>query len=96
MHVYTKIDDKECISARDRAHEYADGFIEFGNNQYTRPEALAKLLGISLRTLSRWEKFRVGPPRIKIGHVRLYDLSQLSEWLKQHERQPLEARGTKR
>lgn len=69
-----------------------DGVVIIEGKKYARPEGLARLLGRSLRTLDRWEKDRTGPPRIKIGKLRLYDLSLVPEWLKQNERKFPEAR----
>jgi len=49
----------------------------------------AIFLGISQRTLSRWNLHRVGPPRIKIGARVLYRRAALLDWLQNHEAEPL-------
>lgn len=63
------------------------GILEIEGKRYARPDALAEMLGVTTRTLLRWEDRRVGPARIKVGNLRLYDLSAIPEWLKQHERE---------
>lgn len=51
---------------------------------YIRPEELTGELGITKRTLSRWEQLRCGPPRIQIGRTILYKLTDVQEWLNQN------------
>lgn len=46
-----------------------------------RAESLAQELGISLRTLSRWNIRRTGPPRTCIGRSVFYDIVAVREWL---------------
>jgi hypothetical protein len=55
---------------------------------YVNREALARKLGISVRTLDRMHEQRTGPPRIspaRPGTIRsrliLYKLSSVEEWL---------------
>ena len=43
------------------------------------------LFNKSVRTLNRWDQRRVGPPKIRIGKLVLYDLAKLPEWLASHE-----------
>ena len=66
--------------------------IIIGAREYVTPSGLSRELGVTVRTLSRWEERRMGPPRIKIGKLVLYDLAKLPDWLERHERQPLERR----
>ena len=54
-------------------------------DDYITPEALAKELGISNRTLERWRVSRIGPPRIKIGSTILYRRSAVRAWLDSRE-----------
>jgi DNA-binding transcriptional regulator YiaG len=96
LYILSETTEKHDVSPSDQSHVYPDGVVAIENKKYASPEAVARMLNTSTRTLLRWESLRVGPPRIKIGHVRLYDLSRLSDWLKQHERQPLETKGAKR
>jgi len=56
---------------------------------HLNPAAVADLLGISQRTLSRWHALRVGPPRCKVGRTVLYRKDAVDEWLAKHETQPL-------
>jgi hypothetical protein len=49
--------------------------------EYLTPEQLAHELGISERTLSRWHRLRIGPPRASIGKLQLYPKAATREWL---------------
>lgn len=53
------------------------------------PTAVAELLGVSRRTLSRWHALRVGPARCKIGRTVLYRRDALEAWLEANETQPV-------
>ncbi|MDF3419968.1 helix-turn-helix domain-containing protein [Sulfitobacter sp. KE29] len=53
------------------------------------PAAVAELLGVSRRTLSRWHALRVGPARCKIGRTVLYRRDALEAWLEANETQPV-------
>ncbi|ANY18667.1 Helix-turn-helix domain protein [Tsuneonella dongtanensis] len=46
---------------------------------------VAELLGVSRRTLSRWNRLRKGPPRVKVGRFMFYRHASLNEWLRAHE-----------
>jgi predicted DNA-binding transcriptional regulator AlpA len=48
----------------------------------SRPESLAQELGISPRTLARWNTRREGPPRLRIGRSIFYDIAAVREWLR--------------
>jgi len=51
------------------------------DNFYTQPQ-LADELGVTQRTLQRWEELRTGPPMIQIGRrTRLYRKSSVLKWL---------------
>jgi excisionase family DNA binding protein len=58
-------------------------------DNYMRPTEVASQLGVSLRTLSRWQALRVGPPRAKVGRTVLYRVAAVEAWLSQNESQPL-------
>ncbi len=49
------------------------------------PENLARKMGISLRTLARWNSLRIGPPRVVIGRTILYRLESVRQWMKDRE-----------
>ena len=66
------------------------GDIILADRRYATRSGLAKLLGVTPRTLARWDETRIGPPRIKVGKLVLYDLDKLPGWLERHESQPLE------
>jgi hypothetical protein len=49
-----------------------------------------------VRTLGRWDAARIGPPRIKVGKLVLFDLAKLPAWLASRETQPVRAAGRRR
>ena len=53
---------------------------------YLRREELARQLGLSPRTIDRWESLRIGPPRVSIGRTILYKAESVLEWLNSQER----------
>jgi predicted DNA-binding transcriptional regulator AlpA len=56
---------------------------------HLKPDAVAELLGISQRTLSRWHALRVGPARCKVGRTVLYRRDAIEAWLDANETQPV-------
>lgn len=60
---------------------------------YLRLEDLAKEIGISPRTLSRWQLQRIGPPRVKVGKQIFYKVAAVQAWL---ESRPESADGRNR
>jgi hypothetical protein len=62
-----------------------DGIIELENRRYATTGGLARMLGVAPRTLVRWDERRIGPPKIKVGKLVLYDLTKLNDWLETHE-----------
>lgn len=56
---------------------------------HLKPTAVAELLGISQRTLSRWHALRVGPARCKVGRTVLYRRDAIETWLEANETQPV-------
>lgn len=56
--------------------------VVLGGRSYSTQSGLARLLGVTPRTLARWDERRIGPPKIKIGKLVLHD------WLESHERAP--------
>lgn len=61
---------------------------------YFPPKELARQFGLTERTLSRWHKLRIGPPRIKVGKKVLYRVESVQAWLTSNERQ--QVRSTRR
>jgi len=49
------------------------------------PEQLAQQLGVTTRTLSRWEVQRIGPPRVVIGRQIFYRIASVDAWLLSRE-----------
>jgi predicted DNA-binding transcriptional regulator AlpA len=62
--------------------------ITIGARRYASERRVASTLGISPRTLSRWNRAGIGPPKIKIGRKIFYDLEKISEWLATREVPP--------
>jgi predicted DNA-binding transcriptional regulator AlpA len=50
-------------------------------------DELAGLIGVSKRTVMRWEKKNLGPPPIRVGGTLRYRLSSVEEWLARAEAQ---------
>ena len=63
----------------------AESEIAIGARRYVGAARLAALLGVSLRTLSRWDARGTGPPKIKIGRKVVFDIGQIPEWLATRE-----------
>ena len=61
------------------------GEIEIAGRQYITAHRLAAALGVTVRTLTRWDAARIGPPKIKIGKRVLFDVAKLPEWLATRE-----------
>ncbi|SFF27634.1 DNA binding domain-containing protein, excisionase family [Sulfitobacter brevis] len=55
---------------------------------HLKPCAVAELLGVSQRTMSRWHALRVGPARCKVGRTVLYRRDALEAWLEANETRP--------
>lgn len=68
------------------------GVITIRNRSYARPQHIAELFGVSLRTLNRWAQNRRGPPRVMIGRRALYDLEKLIAWMEANEIGPVAAK----
>jgi len=68
------------------------GELDIAGRHYVRADCLAGMLGVTVRTLARWDAARIGPPKIKVGKLRLYDLSKLPEWLSSRETEPVRDR----
>lgn len=52
---------------------------------FLRREELAKQLGLSPRTIDRWQALREGPPRVHVGRTILYNVESVREWLRSRE-----------
>jgi hypothetical protein len=57
------------------------GEVEIAGRHYVTAERLASVLGVTVRTLARWNACRIGPPKIKIGKTILFDLAKVPDWL---------------
>jgi hypothetical protein len=64
------------------------GEVEIAGRKYVTAERLASMLGVTVRTLARWNASRIGPPKISIGKTVLFDLAKLPDWLATRETHP--------
>lgn len=53
--------------------------------EYMDRHELARQLGVSLDTLSKWSTQRIGPPRVRLGRRILYRREAVREWLRLRE-----------
>jgi hypothetical protein len=72
------------------------GEVEIAGRRYVTADRLAATLGVTVRTLGRWDAARIGPPKIKIGKLILFDLAKLPDWLATRETEPVRASGRRR
>lgn len=63
--------------------------IHIAGKTYLTAPTLAEILGVTPRTLARWDEARIGPPKIKIGRLVVYDADKIPEWMARHENQPV-------
>jgi hypothetical protein len=64
------------------------GVIIIAKRRYlTRPK-LARDIKKSERTLQRWDEQGIGPARIQVGAMVLYEEAGLPDWLASHRRKP--------
>ncbi len=56
---------------------------------HLKPAAVADMLDVSLRTLSRWHALRVGPARCKVGRTVLYRATAVEAWMAANETGPV-------
>jgi hypothetical protein len=62
--------------------------LSIGSRQYVSAQHVASMLHVSVRTLSRWDAAGIGPPKIKVGKMILFDVGKLTEWLTSRETRP--------
>jgi hypothetical protein len=70
----------------------AAGEVEINGRRYVTPDRLAGILDVTPRTLARWHAARIGPPKIRVGKLVLYDVAKLPEWLASRETEPVHGR----
>lgn len=73
-----------------------DGIVVVAGRRYLSPEALARALDVTPRTLLRWHSDRAGPPRTTVGRRPLYSEDRLGEWLAGRETQPVRPQRRRR
>ena len=52
---------------------------------YLTRKGLARTIKKSERTIARWDALRIGPPKITVGRMVLYDPDKLPGWLAWNE-----------
>jgi hypothetical protein len=65
------------------------GEIEIAGRRYVTADRLAAVLRVTVRTLGRWDAARIGPPKIKVGKLVLFDLAKVPDWLATREIGPV-------
>ncbi len=53
---------------------------------YLTPDQLAEELGKSVRTIARWDRLRIGPPKTLVGKRPFYRRDAVRQWLLRKER----------
>ena len=60
-------------------------------DDYLSPDQLAEELGKSVRTIARWERLRIGPPKTLIGKKPFYRREGVRQWLLRKEQEQARA-----
>jgi hypothetical protein len=68
------------------------GEIDVAGRRYVTADRLASMLHVTTRTLARWTAARIGPPKIKVGKLVLFELAKVPGWLASRETEPVRAR----
>ena len=55
-------------------------------DDYLSPDQLAEELGKSVRTIARWDRLRIGPPKTLVGKRPFYRRDAVRQWLLRKER----------
>jgi excisionase family DNA binding protein len=59
--------------------------IEIGGRRFVRAAILAEILSVHKRTILSWATEH-NLPVISVGHMRLFDLTDISDWLDKQKR----------
>lgn len=86
-----RTDERFVAGTTDTASNHP-GELEIAGRRYVTADRLATMLGVTVRTLNRWNAARSGPPRIKKGKLVLFDISKLPDFLASHETLPVRGR----
>ena len=63
-----------------------DNVIRIAGREFVSTANLAEMLKVHKRTILNWAtEHRL--PIISVGHMRLFDLADISDWLDKHKRQ---------
>jgi predicted DNA-binding transcriptional regulator AlpA len=84
------------IAAQDKglSPEISPGEVLIGSRRYVTTYRLASMLGMSPRTINRWNTARMGPPRIRVGMLILFEVTKVQDWLASFENEPVASRRT--
>jgi excisionase family DNA binding protein len=74
--IYTRTDGFHCPDV---------DTVEIGGLSYITTDELAQRLGVSAKTIWRWQKQGFLPALVKIGRVRLYREDRLAAWVATYE-----------
>lgn len=66
---------------RSPAQGGSEASVQLVLDGFLRRKDLAKQLGVSPRTIDRWEALRQGPPRVRVGRTILYSIQSARYWL---------------
>ena len=78
----SELQQAACMPKERKARKRKAGLIPAGViAEYLTPEQLAATLGKSTRTLARWDRLRIGPPRTSVGKMVLYPIAGVQRWL---------------
>ncbi len=61
-------------------------------DDYLSPDHLAEELGKSVRTIARWDRLRIGPPKTLVGKRPFYRRDAVRQWLLRKERAQMGAK----
>jgi hypothetical protein len=86
----------ELLAVASESNLSATGDLEIAGRRYVTADRLAAILGVTVRTLGRWETARIGPPKIKVGKLVLFDIAKLPDWLASREIRPVRLAGRRR
>jgi len=94
--VYAEQAQDELLEGAFVSNLPATGELEIAGRRYVTADRLAAMLGVTVRTLGRWDAARIGPPKIKVGKLVLFDIAKVPDWLATREIGPVRAASRRR
>jgi hypothetical protein len=86
------IPEDRVLTATPSATSGNNGELDVAGRRYVTADRLASMLHVTTRTLARWTAARIGPPKIKVGKLVLFELAKVPGWLASRETEPVRAR----